>query len=120
MAQDRPTIGELLEAVREFLSQRVAPELEGHTAFHTRVSINVLAMLERELALGPALDAAERERLETLLGRRGSLDELNAELAQCLRQGGLDERRDEVVAHLRETVRGKLSIANPRYIDDSR
>ncbi len=118
MSQDLPTARELLEAVREFLSERVAPELEGHTGFHTRVAINVLALLERELELGPGLDAAEQERLEALLGRQGSLDELNAELAQGLRQGRFDGRRDEVVAHLRETARGKLLIANPRYIDE--
>lgn len=119
MAQDRPTAIELLDAVREFLDERVAPEVAPHTGFLTRVAVNVLAMVERELELGPALDRAERERLRRLLGRDGSLAELNGELARRLRAGTLEARRDEVVAHLRETVRGKLTIANPRYLDEA-
>ncbi len=119
MAQDRPTAIELLEAVREFLEQRVMPELDGHTAFFTRVSINVLAMLERELELGPGADEAEAKRLRALLGEDGDLARLNALLARRLREGALDDRRQEVVAHLRQTVRDKLAIANPRYLDES-
>jgi hypothetical protein len=29
----------------------------------------------------------------------------------------MDGQRDELVAHLRESVRDKLAIANPRYLD---
>ena len=35
---DRPELVELVRAVREFLEQRALPKLEGHTAFHARVS----------------------------------------------------------------------------------
>ena len=115
MAQDPPSAAQLLEAVREFLEGAVMPGLEGHTAFHARVAVNVLAMIERELTLGPDLDRAEGERLRELLGRDGTLDELNAELARRLREGTQDDQSARVLAHLRETVRAKLSIANPGY-----
>ncbi len=116
MAQDRPTAAELIEAVREFIAGPVTAALSGQAAFHARVATNVLAMVERELEHGPASDAAEAARLKALLGRDGSLAELNTALAQAIRDGALDHRRAELLDHLRRTSRDKLSIANPRYL----
>ena len=116
MAQDRPTAQELIEAVREFIERDVMAALDGQQAFHARVAANVLAMVERELAMGPASDAAELVRLEALLGRAGTLAALNAELARQIRDGALDLRHSEVLEHLRRTSRDKLAITNPRYM----
>ena len=116
MAQDRPTAVELIEAVREFIAGPVGAALSDQAAFHARVATNVLAMVERELELGPALDAAEMVRLKALLGRDGSLAELNTAFARAIRDGELDHRRGDVLDHLRRTSREKLSIANPRYL----
>lgn len=120
MAQDRPTAAELIEAVREFIAGPVSAALSGQAAFHARVAINVLAMVERELEDGPAMAAAETARLEALLGREpgpeGSLAELNAALARAIRDGTLDHRAAEVLDHLRRTSLDKLAIANPRYL----
>ncbi len=116
MAQDRPTAQELIEAVREFIERDVMAALDGQQAFHARVAANVLAMVERELAMGPASDAAELARLEALLGRAGTLAALNAELARQIRDGALDLRHSEVLEHLRRTSRDKLAITNPRYM----
>ena len=63
---DRPTAVELVEAVREWIEGDVRAGTEGRLAFHTRVAANALRMLERELALEPALSQAHRERLATL------------------------------------------------------
>jgi len=115
--QDRPTAAELIEAVREFVERDVMErdQLPPRVAFHARVAVNVLAIVERELTLGPELDAAERERLATLLGHGGELDDLTTELARRIRDGSLDERRAAVVDHVRESVRAKLLVANPGY-----
>ncbi len=48
----RPTASELLEAVREFLTDQVRPATSGQLAFHARVAANVLAIVARELELG--------------------------------------------------------------------
>jgi hypothetical protein len=114
---DRPTAAELTEAVREFLERDVMPAVEGRVAFHTRVAVNALGMVERELTMGADLDAAEHERLRTLLGRDGSVRELTVELARRIRDGSLAGRQAEVLATVRETVRSKLLVANPRYLD---
>lgn len=50
----RPTAGELLEAVQEYLLGSVLPATSGQVSFHARVAANVLAMVGRELALGTA------------------------------------------------------------------
>jgi Domain of unknown function (DUF6285) len=114
--QDRPTAAELLEAVREFVAQDVMPSVGGRVQFHARVAVNALGIVERELRLGPELDAAERDRLAALLGLDADLPALTAELARRIRDGSLDDRRDEVVAAVRETVRAKLLVANPDYV----
>jgi hypothetical protein len=114
--QDRPTAVELLEAIREFLEQDVMLSVEGRVQFHTRVAINALGMLERELRLGPELDAADRERLARLLGHDADLSALTSELAGRIRDGSLDNRRDQVFAAVRESVRAKLLVSNPAYV----
>jgi len=120
--QDRPTAAELLEAVREFVERDVMEreDLPSRVAFHARVAVNVLGIVERELTLGPELDAAERERLAALLGHDGPLDDLTAELGRSIRAGSLDDRHAAVVDYLRESVRAKLLVANPGYLDQIR
>jgi len=117
--QDVPSAAELIEAVREFLENDVHATAEGRTKFHARVAMNVLGIVQRELELGPAADAAERERLLDLLagtGPESTLGELNAELARRIRSGSFTGTREALIAHLRETIRDKLAIANPRYL----
>ena len=67
--------------MREYLERDVMPATEGRIAFHARVAVNVLGMVERELELGAALDVAEHARLVELLGRDGTIRELT-ELAR--------------------------------------
>ena len=108
---DRPTVDELVVAVREFLERDVMPATEGRVQFHTRVAVNVLGMVERELALGSGQAAAHAAGL----ARLGVADE--AELAAAIRAGAFDDRYDEVVGFVRQTVRAKLEVANPKYLE---
>ena len=112
---DRPELVELVRAVREFLEQRALPKLEGHTGFHARVSANALAIVERQLQLGPDAEAAEGARLRALLGRDGSLDELNRELCAAIRAGRIGLETPGLFEHLRETTLAKLAVDQPRY-----
>lgn len=118
MAQDRPTQAELLAAVAEFLRDEAVPALDRSApglAFQLRVAANALAILERESRLGPAADAREHRRLVQLLGRDGTLDDLNRALAAELRAGTRDETDAALLAHLEATVADKIAIANPRW-----
>jgi Domain of unknown function (DUF6285) len=121
MAQDRPTTAELAQAVREFLERDVMTATEGRVQFHTRVAINALGMIERELASGALFSEGERARAVALLGAGdpgadGDVRVLERALAARIRDGSLDDRLDAVRAHVRATVREKLLVANPGYL----
>jgi hypothetical protein len=116
MTQDRPTAAELVAAVREFLERDVMDATEGRVQFHTRVAVNALGMVERELVDGETYAAAERLRAAALLGFDEEPRVLERELAAAIRSGALDDRLDEVRTHVRATVREKLLVANPAYL----
>jgi hypothetical protein len=109
---DVPTAAQLVEAVREWLERDVIDQVEGGLRFHTRVAINCLAMVERELALGAAQAEAHAARLDRL----GVADD--AELAALIRAGAFDDRVEEVRALVWESVRDKLAVANPKYLEN--
>jgi hypothetical protein len=116
MTQDRPTAAELVESVREFLERDVMAATEGRVQFHTRVAVNALGMIARELTFGPGFREAERARATALLGHDADVVTLERELAARIREGSLDGQLDAVRAHVRETVREKLLVANPGYL----
>lgn len=120
MSAQRPNTLELVTAVREFMESEVQPALEGSTGFHARVAVNVLKIVERELATGGMLDAADARRLAGLLGHDGDPDALSAELAEALREGRIDPGTEGLVEHLWASVLGRLSIDNPRYVSYQR
>jgi hypothetical protein len=96
--------------VREWLEREVVSSTGGRLRFHARVAANVLATIEREMALGEAQEAAHRERLASL----GMADD--GELATAIRSGDLDHRLDEVRAAIRADVDDRLAVANPKYV----
>jgi hypothetical protein len=106
---DTPDPATLLEAVREFLAGEVEPELSGRLRYQLKVAVNVLAIAERELRLGDDHAARHAERL----GRLGFTTD--AELAEAIRAGGLDQRLAEVQRELRAAVADKLAVARPGY-----
>jgi aminoglycoside phosphotransferase (APT) family kinase protein len=107
---DRPTCDELLQAVEDFVRQEVLPAHEGRSAFHLRVAANALAIVRRQLALGPGQRDAHRARLAAL----GMATD--GELAAAIRSGAFDERLVEVLAAVRHSVADKLAVANPTYV----
>jgi hypothetical protein len=111
---DLPDPPSLLEAVREFLADEVEPELEGRLRYHLKVAVNVLAIVERELRLGDEHAARHRERL----ARLGF--QTDAELADAIRAGRLDDRLDQVAAELEQMVADKLAVARPDHADKRR
>ena len=113
--QDQPAAAEILAAVAAFLKTVTGPELAPHTAFQLRVAANALELAGRDMTLSPAEDAAELARLTTLLGRDGSLLDLNAELARRLDAGEADLTTPGVAEHLWATTLAKLAVDQPNY-----
>jgi len=87
------------------------------------VAANCCGILAREAGHGERGRHEETKRLARLLGRaelpedRTTVRELQGELSAAIRAGGLDDRWDETVETLRESVAAKLAIAHPGYED---
>ena len=113
--QDEPTPGELIKAVADFLRNELTPAVSGHSAFKLRVAINALDLVTRQLALETSSDAAEAARLTVLLGKEGSLAELNRALADRIAKGEADLRTPGLAAHLWQTTMDKLAVDQPNY-----
>jgi Domain of unknown function (DUF6285) len=112
---DQPSALELVKAVRDFIEQRAMPELKGHTAFHARVAANALGIVVRELEQGGAAGEAEQARLRALLGRDGSLKELNRALCAAIRDGKIGLETPGLSEHLALTTHDKVAIDQPGY-----
>ena len=107
---------EMLETIRGYLETTILPELEGERWFNLKVACNMLAMVERELALGAAASEAERERLAQLLGEGGALGEMNDRLGRAIRAGAIALDDARLLEHLRRTTADALAINNPRWL----
>jgi len=128
VANDRPTVAELLEAVRHFIATDVVPALEGKKQFHARVAANVIAIVQRELALEDEQLRGEWLRLNRLLGSETvapanraamhrQLEQRTETLCERIRAGDADSGawRTLLLEHVRQTVIDKLAVAKPGF-----
>jgi aminoglycoside phosphotransferase (APT) family kinase protein len=106
----RPTAAELVEAVREYVEGNVMETSEGRARFQARIARNVLAVVERELQIGPAFSRDHRARLKDL-GFDG-----DRALAAAIRSGACDRDWTAVGTALAASARDQLLVANPSYL----
>src|SRR5258708_895050 len=129
--QNRPTAGELLEAIRELLTGEIMPTItDGGLRFKALIAANLLSILEREEASGEALMDAELERLVNLLkikdqaevktvqDKREAILDLNWQLAKRIRAGEADagEFGAKAQTHVRQTLIDQLKVSNPKFL----
>lgn len=117
--QDRPTAGELLEALQEWI-ESVADQLPAAQRYEAKVAAHVCGMLRRELdqppealagylrQLGAAADQSPPESMDA--GRQ-----MLRRLASEIRAGGHDARLPQLVADLEPLVELQLAVARPKY-----
>jgi hypothetical protein len=134
--QDRPDKTELLGGVARFLLQDVHPRIEAQDkglAFRVLIAANLLQIVSAEVRTEEAHDAAQLARLRALLpesdqtaqadgapldaeGRRRRIVELERALCARLRRPDLpEEERAAALRHVKETLREKLQVVNPRF-----
>jgi aminoglycoside phosphotransferase (APT) family kinase protein len=106
----RPTVGELVEALGEHLGRASGEGEDRGSRFEARIAANVAGMIDRELALGPAVAGAHARRL----GRLGFGDD--AALASAVRSGAFDGDWPELGAALAAAARDQLLVANPSHL----
>jgi Domain of unknown function (DUF6285) len=108
----RPTAAELVAAVAEFLETDVRESTTGQVNFHSRVAVNALRIVERELLA----DDGHADGASAALADVGCRDE--AQLAAAIRVGELDGLNGQVQSALRALVGRRLSVAHPGYQDE--
>jgi hypothetical protein len=113
--QDRPTPVELVRAVADLLQATVLPQSTGRLAFEIRIAINALELVARQLECAHEAHCAEHQRLEELLGRTGSLMDLNRELCTHIAEGVIGLPDDRLIRHLWATTMEKLAVDQPSY-----
>jgi hypothetical protein len=120
MPSSLPSAPDLLAVVREFFETEIltAAGLDDDKRFNVRVAVNLLAMVERELRLGPEADAAEAARLSALVSDGGSISEKNRLLARAIREGTTASDDPQLLDHLRRTMVDALRINNPKWLGD--
>ena len=116
--QDEPTPSEILESVITFLREVVTSKLPSREAFDARVAANALELVRRQVALDDKAaehDEAERQRLIQLLGRDGTLQELNQLLCSRIASGELGPSNKPLMDHLWATTLDKVAVDQPSY-----
>ena len=123
--QDRPTAGELLEALGEFMRDRAANARDRWERFQFQVAANSLSVLQRELELEDGYLREEWGGLDGLLGDEAipegqaafarRVEERNGELVRRIQAGEFDgPGEDALLRHLCATVLNKVRVASPR------
>ena len=112
---EHPRADELIEAVAGCV-ESIRPQLNPRDSFLSRVAVNALNAVKRELVQGPAAKAAAEARLSALLGMEGDLGSLNAELCERLRRGEMDVATPGLLVALKAGIEDQIAIDQPTYV----
>lgn len=120
--QDQPTPIEILRAVKQFLQDEVAPQLDATRHYRLKVATNAISLIERQLAEPPVAAQEEQARLEALTGEIDvsheappSLYDLNNKLCALIRHRHIAFDDIKLRTHLLATTFAKLDVDQPHY-----
>jgi Domain of unknown function (DUF6285) len=116
MPQSIPDMRTLVAVAAKYLEHELLPTLAGYHRFKTRVTINVLNAIRRELELSAAQLTAERARLAAILGHEDNVETLNDKLSEEIRTGAIALNDHELHAHIRRSLADALAINNPKWL----
>ncbi|EMM76057.1 DUF6285 domain-containing protein [Leptospira santarosai] len=129
--QDKPTSADLLEAIQDFLMKEVLPQFKDKEllSYKTLVSWNMLGVVSREIRSGEEALDKELGRLVELLDKNSvfpsTLNEKkklahdwNMELLDRIRKEKLSSENSRYWNHVKETVKEKVEITNPRFASE--
>jgi hypothetical protein len=127
--QERPNKLVLLTAIARFLMEEARPALsDPRLAFRALIAANLASVVASELAsdadavtrdlarLGPLFPEGIDAGAESFESRRALVADLSARLAKRLRdESPSADETSRIAAVLRESLREKLAIDNPRF-----
>lgn len=115
---DQPSQHELIEAVKRFISDTAMPQLSGRAAFHARVALNVLDILDRDVANRSNNEETELERLHKLMGTNEqgkTLAEINKLVCERIASGELGVDDKILLKLLKANAIDQLDVDQPKY-----
>jgi hypothetical protein len=112
---DQPHGADILAAVSRLLRDTLMQRLPADAVFQARVAANAIDLVAREIRFGEIVEREALQRLQALLHRDGSLQELESELSLRIRNGELDMQSPGLAEHLWQTTLAKLKIDQPNY-----
>lgn len=118
MSESIPSSSELLNTLRKFLEQEIAPQVNARSAYMLKIASNLLQILDRENHLGTKALTTELASLQALLGRTDSAEntkELRRKLCSQIQTGDVNLQDPALWKHLLSTTQSQLNIDNPRY-----
>ena len=104
---------ELLLAIGDFLRSDLLPQLEGFSAYTTRVAANSLGIVAREIQLRPELERLDA-KAAAAYGMQSEDGPVTRQLALKLKEGELAVDAD-LVHYLKQRTLQSMAIDNPRY-----
>ncbi|MCB1192417.1 MAG: hypothetical protein H7A23_10435 [Leptospiraceae bacterium] len=127
--QDRPDAVNLLETIQDLLIKDIMPAVKENDflSYRALVSWNMLGVVAREFKLGEKYLNLELERLSKYLGEEKpniSLtylekmklgEQLNKNLVEKIRKEKSDDTNKEVWELVKQSLKEKLEITNPRF-----
>ncbi|MCB1158077.1 MAG: hypothetical protein H7A25_01885 [Leptospiraceae bacterium] len=127
--QDRPDAINLLETIQALLLKEVMPEVQGNEflSYKTLVSWNMLGVVSRELKYGEKYLNEELKRLSgylnqdlpslesTYIEKMKYAEDLNRKLSEKIRIEKLDNTDKISWEMVKQTLKEKLEISNPRF-----
>jgi hypothetical protein len=126
--EDQPSadvsVDELLSAVKSFLMESAAPQLEGRNRFNARVAANVLGIIQRENAMGPVLYALDQEAATKWLTVVETGDPIAQQLSRALARREITDtsgffdylkRRQLLVAAINNPKYASRAVAEQRW-----
>jgi hypothetical protein len=116
MPQSLPDAKTLLQAATKYLEEELMPTLDGYHRFKTRVTINALNTVRREMELRETQAKGEHERLVAILGHDGDIEALSRELSGRIRKGDFSLEDQALRAHIKQSLADALAINNPKWL----
>lgn len=110
---EEPGGADLLAIARKVLRRELIGLLPAERRYDALMVANAMAIAGRRMAAGGEPEARELDRLGRLLGRDGTLDDLNRDLARTIRRGECADP-EEVYRHLLETTLNNVRESNPK------
>ena len=108
------TSQQLLQAVKGFIAETVTPALSDRNQFNARVAANVIGIVQREQALGPALSALDNAAFSRWIPDGAPDKDIVPQISQAIAKRTI-EPDTAFLDYLKQRQLLLSAINNPRY-----